>query len=151
MRGLVLVLLVGGTDIDDGYARSGRAAAFIFAIAVYLSVGIPASRTVAAPLQEETREDQVEALRVLSAGNTIMIVLLGAVLVLQVSPCTLPSASSVSDGSLTDAPVNLLSLQAGEQYARRLEGEVTASVSGKPVPPRSQEAGEDKKESKKDK
>lgn len=60
------------------------AAAFVFAIAVYLSVGVPASKTVAAPLESEPPSVQVEALRVLSAGNTIMIVLLGAVLALQV-------------------------------------------------------------------
>lgn len=60
-------------------------AAYIFAIAVYLSVGVPASRTVANPIEGvDTREDQVEALRLLSAGNTIIIVLLGAVLVMQV-------------------------------------------------------------------
>ena len=32
----------------------------------------------------DTREDQIEALRVLSAGNTLIIVLLGGVLALQV-------------------------------------------------------------------
>ncbi|THG97366.1 hypothetical protein EW026_g4619 [Hermanssonia centrifuga] len=69
-------------------------AAYIFAIAVYLSVGVPASRTVATPVEGvDTREDQVEALQILSAGNTIIIVLLGAV----------------------------LALQAGEEYARRAE------------------------------
>lgn len=62
-------------------------AAFIFAIAVYLSVGVPASRTIATPVQGvDTREDQIEALRILSAGNVIMIVLLGAILTLQVRP-----------------------------------------------------------------
>ncbi|PCH44408.1 hypothetical protein WOLCODRAFT_138989 [Wolfiporia cocos MD-104 SS10] len=95
-------------------------AAFVFAIAVYLSVGVPASRTLAAPLADESRADQVEALRVLSAGNTIMIVALGAVLV----------------------------LQAGEEYARRLDARAAAPA---PAQPRSQEAGEDKKESAKDK
>lgn len=60
-------------------------AAFIFAIAVYLSVDIPASRTIATPVEGvDTREDQIEALRILSAGNVIMIVLLGAILTLQV-------------------------------------------------------------------
>ncbi|KAF9820891.1 hypothetical protein IEO21_01118 [Rhodonia placenta] len=97
-------------------------AAFVFAIAVYLSVGVPASKTVAAPLESEPPSVQVEALRVLSAGNTIMIVLLGAV----------------------------LALQAGEQYARRIEA--APATSGKPRP--QQDAGttgEDRKESAKDK
>ena len=62
------------------------AAAYVFALAVYISVGIPASRSVAVPRPEDTRKDQIEALRVLSAGNTIIIVCLGAVLALQVRP-----------------------------------------------------------------
>jgi len=95
-------------------------AAYIFAITVYLSVGIPASRTLASPLDQVTRSDQVEALRILSAGNTIMIVLLGAV----------------------------LALQAGEEYARRIEA---GAATGPAPKPRAQEAGEDKKESAKDK
>lgn len=57
----------------------------MFALTVYLSVGVPACRTVANPVEGvDTREDQIEALRILSAGNTIIIVLLGAVLALQV-------------------------------------------------------------------
>ena len=57
----------------------------MFAISVYLSVGVPACRTIAQPVEGvDTREDQIEALRVLSAGNTIIIALLGAVLALQV-------------------------------------------------------------------
>ncbi|KAL7280830.1 LOW QUALITY PROTEIN: hypothetical protein ACG7TL_005774 [Trametes sanguinea] len=68
--------------------------AYIFALAIYLTVGIPACRTVVDPVPDvDTHADQVEALRVLSAGNTIIIVLLGGILV----------------------------LQAGEQWARRLE------------------------------
>ena len=60
-------------------------AAYIFALSVYLSVGLPASRTIATPVEGvDTREDQIEALRLLSAGNTIIIALLGGVLALQV-------------------------------------------------------------------
>lgn len=60
-------------------------AAYIFALSVYLSVGLPASRTIATPVEGvDTREDQIEALRLLSAGNTIIIALLGMVLALQV-------------------------------------------------------------------
>jgi hypothetical protein len=58
----------------------------VFALAVYITVGIPSSRTVAVPVVGvDTREDQIEALRILSAGNTIIIALLGAVLALQVT------------------------------------------------------------------
>ena len=58
----------------------------MFAIVVYISVEIPASRTIATPVPDvDTRQDQIEALRILSAGNVIMAVCLGAVLTLQVS------------------------------------------------------------------
>jgi len=47
-------------------------------------VTIPAIRTVVTPVEGvDTREDQIEALRVLSAGNTLIMVLLGGVLALQ--------------------------------------------------------------------
>ena len=52
---------------------------------MYLTVTIPSIRTVVTPVEGvDTREDQIEALRVLSAGNTLIIVLLGGVLALQV-------------------------------------------------------------------
>lgn len=60
-------------------------AAYIFAIALYLSVTVPALRTIVDPVEEDTREDRIEAMRVLAAGNTIIVVLLGAILALQVS------------------------------------------------------------------
>ncbi len=67
-------------------ARSSPPAAYIFSLAVYMTVGIPACRTVADPLPDvDSQEDRVEALRILSAGNTIIIVLLGAILALQAS------------------------------------------------------------------
>ncbi|KAI0953829.1 hypothetical protein AcV7_007248 [Taiwanofungus camphoratus] len=97
-------------------------AAYVLSISVYLSVGVPASRTIASPLPEDTHEDRVEAMRVLSAGNTIMIVLLGAVLV----------------------------LQAGEEYARRVEAKGAASA--KPLDPKAgASAGAGETESAKDK
>ncbi|PIL25040.1 hypothetical protein GSI_12928 [Ganoderma sinense ZZ0214-1] len=76
-------------------------AAYIFALAVYMTVGIPACRTVADPVPNvDTKDDQIEALRVLSAGNTIIIVLLGGI----------------------------LALQAGQQWARRLEDNIIAEA-----------------------
>ncbi len=51
---------------------------------LYTTVVIPGIRTVAVPLESETREDQVEALRVLAAGNTLIVLCLGLVLALQV-------------------------------------------------------------------
>ena len=61
-------------------------AIYVFGIAVYLTVTVPSLRTIAEPMPDvDTRADQVEAMRVLSAGNTIIIVLMGAILALQVS------------------------------------------------------------------
>jgi len=52
---------------------------------MYITVTIPSIRTVVTPVEGvDTREDQIEALRVLSAGNTLIMVLLGGVLALQV-------------------------------------------------------------------
>ncbi|KAI0788831.1 Shr3 amino acid permease chaperone [Abortiporus biennis] len=98
-------------------------AAYIFAIAVYLSVDVPASRTIATPVPDvDTKEDQVEALRILSAGNVIIIVLLGAI----------------------------LALQAGETYVRRLEAKEQATLAAEKSKAKSKtEGGEE--ESKKDK
>ncbi|KAI0629200.1 Shr3 amino acid permease chaperone [Trametes polyzona] len=97
IMGVGLVGLLGKLHKWDDSAMffdGSSLAAYIFALAVYLTVGIPACRTVADPVPDvDTQDDRVEALRVLSAGNTIIIVLLGAI----------------------------LALQAGEQWARRLE------------------------------
>ncbi|KIM68113.1 hypothetical protein SCLCIDRAFT_1209510 [Scleroderma citrinum Foug A] len=91
-------------------------AAYIFAIAVYLSVTIPALRTIAIPAEVDTREDRIEAMRVLAAGNSIMMVVLGAILV----------------------------LQAGQEYARRMElKELAAEKAGK-----EKQANADEKEKK---
>lgn len=57
---------------------------FVFGIMLYTTVVIPGVRTVANPLDVDTREDQVEALRVLAAGNTLIVVCLGLTLALQV-------------------------------------------------------------------
>jgi hypothetical protein len=71
---------------------------YIFAIAVYGSVIIPTLRTVVEPVVQDSREDRVEAMRVLSAANVIIIVCLGAI----------------------------LALQAGQEYARRVEAAALA-------------------------
>ncbi|KAL4062473.1 Shr3 amino acid permease chaperone [Scleroderma yunnanense] len=68
-------------------------AAYVFAVAVYLTVTIPGLRTMITPAEVDTREDRIEAMRVLAAGNTIMMIILGSILV----------------------------LQAGQEYARRME------------------------------
>jgi len=97
VMGMGLVGLVGKLHKWDESAiffDGSSIAAYVFALSVYITVGVPSSRTVADPVEGvDTRQDQIEALRILSAGNTIIIVLLGAV----------------------------LALQAGEEYARRAE------------------------------
>ncbi|KAF5362548.1 hypothetical protein D9756_002553 [Leucocoprinus leucothites] len=74
--------------------------AYVFSIALYLTVTIPSLRTIVTPLAEETKEVQVEALSVLCAGNVIIIVCLLAILL----------------------------LQAGQEYARRQEARELARV-----------------------
>lgn len=51
-----------------------------------MTVTIPALRTIVTPVEGDTRADRVEAMRVLSAGNTIIVVILAGVLLLQVRP-----------------------------------------------------------------
>lgn len=64
---------------------SKNIAAYLFGMVVYLSVIIPALETVANPVKDvDTREVQVEALRILSAGNVIIIGTMLLVLSLQV-------------------------------------------------------------------
>ncbi|KAH7922580.1 hypothetical protein BV22DRAFT_1037301 [Leucogyrophana mollusca] len=58
-------------------------AAYIFCISVYIGVSIPSLRTMVTPLEDESREDRIEAMRILSAGNTVVMVILGAILALQ--------------------------------------------------------------------
>ena len=53
---------------------------------MYLSVTLQSLRTIVTPVEGvDTREDRVEAMRILAAGNTIIILLLGVILALQVS------------------------------------------------------------------
>lgn len=58
----------------------------MFSIAIYLTVTIPALQGIVSTdgSYDWSSEDKIEAMRVLSAGNVIMIVLLGAILALQV-------------------------------------------------------------------
>ncbi|KLO19048.1 hypothetical protein SCHPADRAFT_865628 [Schizopora paradoxa] len=79
-------------------------AAYIFAVALYLSVTIPSLRTIVNPLEGvDTREDRIEAMRILAAGNVIIMLLLGGMLL----------------------------LQGGQEYARRVEERELAKTSAK--------------------
>jgi len=71
-------------DESAMFFDGGSLVAFVSATAMYITVTIPSIRTVVTPVAGvETREDQIDALRVLSAGNTLNMVLLGGVLALQ--------------------------------------------------------------------
>lgn len=101
---------------------------------MYITVGVPSSRTVADPVVGvDTREDQIEALRILSAGNTIIIVLLGAVLTLQVRccPCAIQMWNiglNVLTFYLSPSDTRDVLMQAGEEYARRAEAKENARL-----------------------
>jgi hypothetical protein len=73
------------------------AAALVFGVAVYLSVTIPALRTVIMPAKEDVYEDQVQALQLVSAGNVINLVLIALILLLQVRACRFLCVPSPAD------------------------------------------------------
>ena len=93
--------------------------AYVFTLAVYITVDIPALRTIVDPVPGvDTREDQVEAMRVLSAGNVIMILSLGAVLILQASPRLVCDSKDFI----------FVTQQAGQELASRLEAKEVARI-----------------------
>ncbi|CAE6529650.1 unnamed protein product [Rhizoctonia solani] len=73
-------------------------AAFMFGIILYASVVIPALRIIVIPLDSDGRKERIESLRILAAANTLIVICLVAVLVMQAS-----------------------SNSAGQEYARRYE------------------------------
>jgi xanthosine utilization system XapX-like protein len=90
LHGLIGIGLVGLVAKLHAWSESAMffdgssLVAYVFSIALYLSVVIPSLRTIATPLEGiETREVRIEAMKVLSAGNVIMIVGLLGILVLQ--------------------------------------------------------------------
>jgi ER membrane protein SH3 len=89
----------------------------VLCISIYLTVTIPALRTIVTPLEGvDTREDRIEAMRVLSAGNVMIMVGLGAILILQVCD---------------DFPQKFACFhvpQAGQEYARRAEMKALARL-----------------------
>jgi ER membrane protein SH3 len=57
---------------------------YVIGVIIYASVTIGGLRTIVHPTEEDTESDRIEALRVLSAGNTLIILCLVGVLLLQV-------------------------------------------------------------------
>jgi len=80
---LGLVAKLQAWDESAIFFDGSSLAAYVFAISVYLAVTIPNLRTVVTPAEVDTRADRIEAMRILSAGNTIIMVILGAILFLQ--------------------------------------------------------------------
>jgi hypothetical protein len=105
---------------------------------MYITVTIPSIRTVVTPVEGvDTREDQIEALRVLSAGNTLIIVLLGGVLALQVRElngmCFFCGEWSTDSLSPSLPPffffgALVTGTKAGQEWARRLETKEQAKI-----------------------
>ncbi|TFK71623.1 hypothetical protein BDN72DRAFT_895462 [Pluteus cervinus] len=67
---------------DDSamYFDGSSLATYVLGISVYLSVTVPALRTISS---QEDKEERLAAMRVLSAGNIIIMFLLGGILILQ--------------------------------------------------------------------
>jgi len=97
----------------------------VFGVIIYSSVTINGLRTIVVPTEEDTEMDRTEALRVLSAGNTLIVLCLVGVLFLQVRPDCLPSCSRRLINSLA---------QGGQEYARRLQVKLEAKEKAKAVP-----------------
>ncbi|KAJ7453924.1 hypothetical protein B0H11DRAFT_2069701 [Mycena galericulata] len=76
LHGMVGVMLLGliaklHTWDDSAMFFDGSSlAATVFGFAVYMTVVVPTLRTVAKPVAEDTRQDRVEAMTLLSAGNS---------------------------------------------------------------------------------
>jgi len=81
-------------------------ALYVFGVIIYSSVTIGGLRTIVNPHEEDTEMDRAEALRVLSAGNTLIILCL----------------------------VGVLLLQGGQEYARRLQVKLEATEKAKAAP-----------------
>ncbi|KAG8220872.1 hypothetical protein J3R82DRAFT_2369 [Butyriboletus roseoflavus] len=90
-------------------------AGYLFAISVYISVTIPCLRTIVTPVEVDTMDDRVNAMKILSAGNTIMMLALGAILGLQASPNSRRPICSSGGATPSDAR---FSSQAGYIHSR---------------------------------
>ncbi|KAG8897817.1 hypothetical protein FRC00_003780 [Tulasnella sp. 408] len=90
---LALVTKLAVWDESAMFFDGSSLIAFMAAVVLYLSVVVPGVKTIANPTQTETEAERIESLRVIGAANTMMIVCLAAVLL----------------------------MQAGQEYARRYE------------------------------
>ncbi|KAF8518023.1 Shr3 amino acid permease chaperone [Hysterangium stoloniferum] len=122
MIGLGVIGLVGKLHEWDESAiffDGSSLALYVFGIIIYSSVTIGGLRTIVTPAEEDTESDRIEALRVLSAGNTLIILCL----------------------------VGVLCLQGGQEYAKRLQAklEAKAQAEASPQATPAEPIGEEKK------
>ncbi|KAF7289539.1 hypothetical protein HMN09_01348100 [Mycena chlorophos] len=103
MIGVALVGLLAKLHVWDDSAMffdGSSLAAALAGLSVYLTIIVPMLRTIVTPADVDTKTDQIEALRILSAGNVIIIGCLGLILL----------------------------LQAGQDYARRIDAKERAKL-----------------------
>ncbi|KAJ7050577.1 Shr3 amino acid permease chaperone [Mycena amicta] len=103
MIGVVVLGLIAKLHAWDDSAMffdGSSIATTIFALAVYITVVVPMLRTIVTPQTGDSRQDQIEALTILSAANIIIMACLGLVLL----------------------------LQAGQEYARRADAKERAKL-----------------------
>ncbi|KAF8582760.1 SET domain-containing protein [Ramaria rubella] len=109
----------------DGSSLANRhysIALYVFGVIIYSSVTIGGLRTIVNPAVEDTEPDRIEALRVLSAGNTLIILCLIGVLCLQVR--------RFDFGTCPWSNTNML-FKGGQEYARRLQIRLEAQAKAK--------------------
>jgi hypothetical protein len=95
------------------------AAALIFSVSIYLSVTVPALRTVIVPAKEDFYEDQVQALQLVSAGNVINLAVIALILGLQVSVAFVLKHRFYLLNAI---------MQAGQEWAKRTEKKAVAQL-----------------------
>ncbi|KAF8513488.1 Shr3 amino acid permease chaperone [Gautieria morchelliformis] len=108
MIGMGILGLVGKLNVWDESAiffDGSSLALYVIGVIIYTSVTIAGLRTIVYPGDEDTESDRIEALRILSAGNTLIILCL----------------------------VGVLLLQGGQEYARRVEAKAVAKLAAEPV------------------
>jgi len=81
--GIGLIAKLHKWDESAMFFDGSSLVAYMFGVLLYMTVVIPGLRTVCVPIEGETRDVQIEALRVLAAGNTLIAGCLGLVLALQ--------------------------------------------------------------------
>ena len=110
---------MGSTPVSDQFHK----AVFVFAIAVYLTVIIPALKAIVNPAEADSEFTFDQNLGLLGAGNTIIAGLLVLILVMQARHAVVDNAAKKSE---------YLRVQGGQEYAKRAEArELAMTEKGK--------------------